>query len=400
MRYFRWIVLLGLWFSLLSGCAPQISEKDMQRIGEESKPQRKITEYKEGLEALNRIINSGIGNPLYFQIKPVRNKTGTEDLPYDITEIVNTSVNSLSGELLQVVSHSFEYTANELNMNPNLYRRRPELDEIHIKRQVPNLVVSGAITEFDKNISERESGVDLEGYIPAQIEGRQVDTDLMASFAKGEAVSRITLDLRLEHYNNQIQLPGSQVSNTILVFELEREQNFGFMIYGSGMSLTGRIRFKQGFHQAVRNLVDYSVLQLMGKFYSMPYWKTLGASALDESQKLLAKWRHDFSKLPLKVQIAQIQNWLMRYNLEPVYADGVMERQIVSQEYGRFGRTTQAFALQFLYTYEPDSSMTLYVERDDFPQNTLVLGDLYMMLLEHIPMEPGYTAEPLYSLLK
>jgi len=328
------------------------------------------------LNALSRVINSGIGQVSYVQIQPITNKTGTAKLPEDATDIVTNSVNMLAGQYLKAVPYGVgDYVSGNAVAVHEGYAP-----------QMPNIAITGAITEFDQDITEEDSSWGLEGYIPAEIESEQVDTDLMAEFSSAESVSRIAIDLRLMDYRNNIILPKMHISNTILVFELSKQRNLGFMIYGSGLSRTGSVSVKQGLHQAVRNLIDYSVLQLFGKFYTVPYWRTLGADAPDSDWNWLEDWRQMFLATPQTQQIGQIQVWLSRYSLDSVYVDGFVVRAIPKQEYGKFGKITQAFTLQFLYQYAPSSQVISHVEQKNFPQRRELLGDLFLELVRNIPL--------------
>lgn len=379
MRYFKQAGVL-FFVVLIVGCAPKISQKERRRIDEGSIPGYRYTSYSEGLEKLGRVINTGIGDMNYFQVQTISNKAGAAKLQEEITDMVTNSVNILAGDLLRVIPNYSDYLP-------------PGVKPVHdnFKPQEPNSIVAGAITEFDEDITVEESGWGLEGYIPpVTIEGEEVDADIMAAFSRAETISRIAIDLRLMDYETRVIYPKMHVSNTILVFELEKERSLGFMIYESGVTRTGSVSIKQGLHQAMRNLIDYSILQLFGMFYSVPYWRTLGNIESERSQYWLSEWRQRFLKQVRAQQIGQIQLWLSRYPLERVYVDGVLVHEIPKNEYGKFGKVTQAFTLQFLYQYAPSSLLVSYVERSNFPQNNEVLGELYLTLIKNIPILHRY----------
>lgn len=374
MRYLTGIGVL-MCVVIMSGCAPKISDKQTRRMEEGARPMTRSTTYSQGLEQLGRVVNRGIGDTSYFQVQPIDNKSGAAQLQEEITDMVINSVDLLAGKFLKVIPPYSDYSSQ---------LEKPVHGEF--KPQKPHFIVAGALTEFDEGITEQESGWGLEGYIPLTIKDEQVDTDIMAEFSQAESVSRIALDLRLMHYDTRVIVPNIHVSNTILVFEMEKERNLGFMIYGSGLTRTGSISVNQGLHQAVRNLIDYSILQLFGMFYTAPYWRALEDVEPEQSKQWLAEWRQRFLQDPQARQIAQIQIWLSRYDLEPVYVDGMLLTAIPQTEYGKFGRVTQAFTLQFLYQYAPSSVLVTYVERGNFPHNSEVLGDLYLTLIQNIPI--------------
>ena len=182
-------------------------------------------------------------------------------------------------------------------------------------------------------------------------------------------------------------LPQMHVTNTILVVELEKGRSWGFKIYGSGPTISGRIAVRQGLQQAVRNVVDYSMVQLFGMYYSVPFWQVFSYDTGVRDQELLSYWRQQFlQNYNRDTQIAHIQRWLAKYDLGVVYVGKTLQKNVPRAELGHFGSATQAFALKFLYQYAPRSALIPYVENGGFPQNSEVLADLYMLLIEHIPL--------------
>lgn len=382
----RGVLILIIAVSFAVGCAPKISKKDLAAMRERSRPQMRGTDFTAGLAALRRVINEGIGQTTYFQVNGIANATDSSSLPGDVSEMVVTSVNSLRGEFVRVVGYYPTYLPVYDPGFAPIYKDQLEA----LTPQIPDITVTGAVTEFDEDITKKNSSWDIEVYWDFVYEDEDVDIDASAEFDKSEKISRVTLDLRLMDYRTHV-FKEVQVSNTILVFELERERNLGFMIYGNGLSRTGKITVAQGLHQALRNLIDYSVLQLFGMYYTIPFWHAVGEGAPEHSQEWLAKWRRDFLKnLDRQEQIGQIQHWLLKYQAVPVYVDGVLAYELPTSEYGHFGRITQAFALRNLYQYAPESEVIARVEQDDFPTDAGQLADLYRALIEHIPIAPDH----------
>ena len=384
MHAARMFSTLSLLIALIltAGCAPKISEQDRQRVTEMSRPQYQNTTYTKALNKIGRVLNKGIGMPTFFQVKPVQNKTGAAALPLDVTEIVLTSVNNLSGTLLKVIPYYPDYL--------------PEFSNAGLNPDIPDVTITGAITQYDKDLSKETDEWDFVGYAPTRLEGLRrrdgktgddIEGDLEAFFGSSESMSRVAVDLRLMDYKARSFYPGMQVVNTILIFELERENNLGFMIYGSGLTRTGRISMKQGLHQALRNLIDYSILQLLGMYYNLPFWRALDDAANVDGTDLLNQWYTQFSQLPPAYQISQLQNWLMRFNIPNVYADGRLYQAIPEEEFTQFGRVTQAFTLAFLYEYAPRQTLLISrVESGNFPQSPHDLSKLYRMMLNAVPI--------------
>ncbi len=370
----------GIWVGLvmLTGCQPTLTEGDREFLESQRTPRTRVTEYSTALKRLGRIINKGGGGTARtFQVKPITNQSGGEGIPFNVTEMVITSIQNLSGNALYVVPHYFDYESQDAVLNTGTQVR---------KRRKPDIVIAGAITEFDQDISVEDSAFDINLFGPLSIEGEDLDPEIEYAFDHAKSISRIALDLRLMNYDSTVFYPGKQVSNTIVVAEVERGSSLGFMIYGSGISRSGRIAVRQGLHQAVRNLIDYSMLQLMGIQYTIPFWKTLDNRHDSLGQEYLAEWRQEFLNIDEPMKVGRIQAWLLNYDLGPVYVDGTLYQEIPKSEYGKFQRITQAFALKYLYEYAPHSSLISDIEQSNTFLSADMLVTLYMMLIETLPL--------------
>ncbi len=362
--------------SLLAGCTPSLSKKDEQVLESHNKPLQYNTDYRDALMRLGKIINSGNGRqPVFYQVKNIANKTGGEGMPSDVTEMVISSVNTIAGNLLRVVPYDPTYIEQEAGMNAGAFQRT-----------LPNYVIDGAITEFDEAVSMKNNDVSLDAWSPLQVEGRDLDPDVELAFDRAERISRISVDFHLLDYHTLQYVPQMHVTSTILVVEIEKGRSWGFKIYGSGPTVSGRIAVRQGLQQATRHVVDYSMMQLFSMQYRVPFWQAFDYDTGVNSQQVMTDWRQDFSARDQPGQISLIQTKLAKYDLGAVYVSQTLQRTIPDAEIGRFGQVTQAFTLKFLYQYAPRSPLIPSVESGSFPQNASGLADLYMLLIERLPL--------------
>ena len=77
-------------------------------------------------------------------------------------------------------------------------------------------------------------------------------------------------------------VPGVQTSMSVTVSQKSKEKEMGFAMFGSGIGLSGSIQQKQGLHAAIRLLIETSVLELMGEYYKVPYWRCIEGAAPNE----------------------------------------------------------------------------------------------------------------------
>ena len=264
-RFHMISVFLGM-IMLLSACAPltpEISETERQELNHIS-PYSNDSGYMQALLELRGMIlaSSTIPSGIVIQPEPITNKSVSiygqgEDIPIDITNIVITALSKLTSPKIKIVPYDPKFvTASHLQ---------------------PNLILAGSITEFDKDIEV--SGNDLR--LDALLDHGSSNAEGGGDADNKKKMSRITIDLYLLSATTQEVLPGTSISNTIRVLEIEKGRGFNFEIFGSGINVNGRIRSSQGFHRAVRNLIGYSIVQLIGRAFELNYEPLLGISTKD-----------------------------------------------------------------------------------------------------------------------
>lgn len=386
---------------MIAGCTPSISPKERTQMEQAATPYERDTSYQQALLNLGNVVNKGIDATSVLQTKQVVNKTDQKGIPIDVTDMVISSTNNLAGDLLRIVPYDPQYIDSELKTGGGF------------TRSLPTLVIDGAITEYDQNISLKERGLNIQVYAPIKLEdkttkvavpdkdgnyttveintgSKQIDADVGFDFSKTDSISRISVDFHLMDYATLAYLPKKHVTSTILVCTLEKSRRMSFIIYGSGLSLWGKIMESQGTHQAVRTLIDYSMLHLLSSYYHLPYWRALGFETHPKAQELLAAWRQEFLKLGTDAQgrdlrVLRLQSWLTKYDLGEVYVGNTLANMIPESEYGQFGAVTQALTLKFLYQYAPESRLVSYVENNGTLTPDMI-ADFYVLLIEHVPM--------------
>jgi len=334
------ILLAGLIGLLLcQACVPDFSppltEAEKKSFEENRYPFAQETLYANALHEMGKVINTTIPYRKIIQPMDIGNTAGGSELPYNLTNMVINSVSDFSGSKVIVVPYDPNFIINDAQTGGKG------------TRVLPDLLIGGSITEFDKDIEGKSSSVNLDVLISHH--GTEADTGL--GIGKSGKLSRVVLDLYLLDYATHAVIPGAHVSNTVHVMELDKNNDFSFAIWGSGMGIEGTIQRKQGFHKAVRNLVEYSILQLFGKYYDLPYWKLLGMNHVDRD--VMKSLRKTFQAKNRRQRIKAIQTWLTRYNLSPVTnpIDGKQYFQVPQN--GTLDPLTVAYIEKYVDYYAP-----------------------------------------------
>jgi hypothetical protein len=141
----------------------------------------------------------------------------------------------------------------------------------------PNYYVRGAITQLDSNVlqSSASAGVSIP-YMDLAINGNQV-------------VSVVSVDLNVGKLITRQILPGISASNSMAVVQSGKGADVGGLIGKAGLSLSVSLDKSEGFHQAVRNLIELSTIEVLGKLTRVPYWQCLSIESTNPNFRAEAR---------------------------------------------------------------------------------------------------------------
>jgi hypothetical protein len=88
-------------------------------------------------------------------------------------------------------------------------------------------------------------------------------------------------------------MPGISASNSIAVVQSGKGADIGGFIGKAGLSLSVSLDKSEGFHQAVRNLIELSTIEVLGKLTRVPYWQCLSIESTNPSFRNEARGWYD-----------------------------------------------------------------------------------------------------------
>jgi curli biogenesis system outer membrane secretion channel CsgG len=152
-----------------------------------------------------------------------------------------------------------------------------EMVGLHKEFVAPNYYVRGAITQLDSNVLQSSvgGGVSIPGL------------DVAAN--GNEVVSVVSMDLNMGKLVTRQIMPGISASNSIAVVQSGKGADAGGLIGKAGLSLSVSIDKSEGFHQAVRNLVELSTIEVLGKLTRVPYWECLSIESTNPAFRTEAR---------------------------------------------------------------------------------------------------------------
>lgn len=255
-------VFIFLFFGLLSACTtPHKVDVRMPEVA----PQVKATSFDKVLLDLGLMSEIYADQPLHMMVKNVADNTGSSfasqaEIPQDITEMLKSTLNSVGGKVVYI-PYDPEFILNSANTGYSGFDNKI----------APNVVVSGGITEFDRGLETRGKNTDLG--VEGTVSGKEFGLDF--SDQDKSSLARITLDFNLIDFKTLTGISQMQSINTIEVHKALAENSIAFSILGNTIGLKGTVKKVQGRHAAVRLLVQLSMIQVIGKYMNLPYWRLI-----------------------------------------------------------------------------------------------------------------------------
>jgi len=106
------------------------------------------------------------------------------------------------------------------------------------------------------------------------------------------------------------------------------EQELGITLFGPTFGRKGAIKKVQGRHAAIRVLVEVSMLQIVGKYMKLPYWRLLGDDAEPDPYVLEAVQKAYYG-LDDERRVRVAQQWLYVWGY-PTNIDGKLDEKTLA----------------------------------------------------------------------
>ncbi len=274
-------------------------------------PEPYITKYGAVLDNFGRLLETYRDSVIYVMSQDIVDATGVStatggEIPYNITEMVRSALNSI-GDRVVYVPHDPALIVNEMHLGASF------------KRPNPTVLLSAALTEYDRTVESEGSSLDLQ----SSFGGGITETDIGADMKESYSVSRITVDMNLIDYKRMVMIPKMQSINSVRVYNFTGSNSLSFAINGNGLGISGQIKRINGRHAAVRLLAELSVLEIVGRYASVPYWRCLPEGK--EDPVVVEKLHRFFAKLDQAGRIKAVQQLLPYYGHPGVTLTGKLD---------------------------------------------------------------------------
>lgn len=300
----------------LMACSP----KDVDVELPESMPEAKITSYTQSLADLGLMTEIYATGEVKIQSAEITDQTGAAgatgaEIQRNITEIMKSTLNSIGG-YVTFIEYDPSYIQNQMVTGYSNFDNK----------LIPDVVITGGITEFDRGLETRGDGTDLAverdfSKAPSWMPSQKAGFDYSDAGKAGKA--RITLDFNMKDFATLAGISRMNTVNSMEVHKAVRNKEIGITLFGPTFGSKGSIKKVQGRHEAVRLLVQASMIQMVGKYLGLPYWRLLGDDNEADGivQRVLSR---NFSQLSEEQRIFSVQEWLFLHGFD-LTPSGVMD---------------------------------------------------------------------------
>jgi hypothetical protein len=306
------LIFMVMLLSLSMFACASMDPRNVDVHLETTPPREKITSYTESLSNLGLMTEIYGTEKILIQSNPIGDRTGSSkatggEIPRDITEMMKSSLNSVGGNVVYI-PYDPAFIQNQMVTGYSNFQ----------EKLIPNVVLSGGITEFDRGLATKSENTDFSlGYEFKDLSDDfpSKDVDFRIGDAAKRGLARITLDFNLLDFRTMSGLSKMTAVNTMEVHKAVNEKELAISILGPTFGLKGNIKKVQGRHAAVRLLVELSTIQIVGKYLVVPYWRVLGEDAEDDKtvRDMITAFYYSQDEAG---RVSNVKTWLYLYGYD------------------------------------------------------------------------------------
>jgi len=247
-------------------------------------PVRTITSFDEALRCMDTLFMTQGKKDIYVTSAGIPDATG--QIAAGTKEMLITAIAKMSARSGAFRFVDFDPTQIDVQMLSELVGLRPGF-------VAPNYYIRGAITQLDSNV--------LSSNASAAVSAPTLDL----AISHGQIVSVMSVDLNIGQLVTRQIMPGMSASNSIAVVRTSKGGEVGGLIGKVGLSLNLQLDRSEGFHQAVRNLIELSTIESLGKLTRVPYWQCLEIDQTNPTYRTEAREWFDAMSATDRVRFAR-----------------------------------------------------------------------------------------------
>lgn len=251
---------------------------------------------------------------VYLTSSKVEDATGVArssggEIPADATPMMQSSIVRIGGNI--------NYIANYPVLSANLLKiYGMPIPKINKEAPRPTLYLDATISAYDRAVLKNNKGGGLDG------------EDGGFAVNKNSTSSVITVDINLVKIPSMEMVPKVQSVNSVELRDTKVDGDVDVSIFGVGLDLSLGAKGLSARHQAVRALLDVGVVQTIGRYLTLPWWKCSPVHT-ERDPLVVESLRNYYRTLSVQDRIRLFQKSLLKRGYEFEEVEGEINVSLV-----------------------------------------------------------------------
>ena len=194
------------------------------------------------------------------------------EIPSDFTDMALNITSKIGGpvRIVHIPSSQELFDAARYGAIPG--KKKPFLNTFNASHyRGDTLQIYGALTEYDRVLSNKTNDGDLS----VEAGSGSGITNIELSATEVVNVARMTMDFRVAYAAAGDVVNNSGSSNTITVYQRGSDRSFGLSVDGNSIGYSFSSSIVDARHKAIRLLIEWGLIETLGRYTLVPYWKCL-----------------------------------------------------------------------------------------------------------------------------
>ncbi len=268
--------LAALALAMLTGCATSSPEQRAQvplKANPSSPPVRTVTGFSSGLTCMDEMMFDQGTRDVTVMLEELQDST--KRLGIGTRDMMISAISDMSRRSRGVRVSVFGSDSQNLT---NAVQQAQRLNAFQV---LPEYDIRGSISQLDEDVAKRSGGF-----------GLLTEVLFGARFGSEERLAVLAFDASVARTEDFTLVPGVVSKNTIVVARKEASAGDGSArIRKADLTFSFSVSNQDGMAQSLRNLVELSAVELVGKLVKLPYWQCIGVSdQAPEVQREMTDW--------------------------------------------------------------------------------------------------------------
>lgn len=277
----RRVAFLGCALSALAACG-DIRPAPLATVTAQPKTpaQRNLTPFYPALQCMDTLFLQARRPTVLLSSNQIPDRT--RRISVDARSMIITALNHMTRR-----SGAFQF------VEQGIYKRTAG-DTLELERDAtkghtpprPILYFSGSISQVDN--ATRRSSLEVVGDVTEDGNPGLASAEIPNALEN----SIVTLDLHLVRFPSRIVVPGSAISNSMVVSSRRRSAGFVGIISQRTLGFELELESVESQGQAVRSLVELGLIEMLGTYAGVPFWECLSRPDLAAFETAQKERRH------------------------------------------------------------------------------------------------------------